>query len=118
MTVDTKLVRPPVDRRPGGEPMTDAVDEPSWRVPAAPVAVRVSDLMSRMTLAEKVAQLSGSGASTPRSERWPRCSRDAMVTRPGTRSIADGLGQLTRPFGSAPVEPRRGVARWPIASAR
>jgi len=42
--------------------MTDAMEAPSvrsWQDPAVPVATRVSDLMSQMTLVEKVAQLSG-----------------------------------------------------------
>ena len=37
-------------------PGTEAAAEP-WRDPSRPVAERVADLLSRMTLAEKLAQL-------------------------------------------------------------
>ena len=92
--------------------MTDAMEAPSahpWQDPVAPVAVRVSDLMSRMTLVEKVAQLSGLWGVDPEVGEMAPMLRDAMGGRTWEESIADGLGQLTRPFGSAPVEPREGM---------
>jgi beta-glucosidase len=88
------------------------MDEPGahlWRDPAAPVAARVSDLMSRMTLEEKVAQLSGLWGVDPEAGDMAPMLRDAMGDLSWDESIADGLGQLTRPFGSAPVEPGEGV---------
>ncbi|MEU1406263.1 glycoside hydrolase family 3 N-terminal domain-containing protein [Streptomyces sp. NPDC005728] len=78
-----------------------------WRDPARPAADRVGDLLSRMTLEEKTAQLYGVwvGAATdgggvaplqremtagPSADEW-----NELITR--------GLGQLTRSFGTAPV---------------
>ncbi|WEO95841.1 glycoside hydrolase family 3 N-terminal domain-containing protein [Streptomyces sp. FXJ1.172] len=80
-----------------------------WRDPALPADARVADLLSRMTLEEKAAQLYGVwvGAATdgdgvaplqremaagPAGHDW-----DELITR--------GLGQLTRSFGTAPVDP-------------
>ena len=92
--------------------MTDAMEAPSvrsWQDPAVPVATRVSDLMSQMTLVEKVAQLSGLWGVDPAVGEMAPMLRDAMGDQTWQEAIADGLGQLTRPFGSAPVEPSEGV---------
>ena len=61
--------------------MTDAMEAPSahpWQDPVTPVAVRVSDLMSRMTLVEKVAQLSGLWGVDPEVGEMAPMLRDAM----------------------------------------
>ncbi|GAB2457967.1 glycoside hydrolase family 3 N-terminal domain-containing protein [Nocardioides hungaricus] len=82
-----------------------------WRDPAAPVEARVSDLVSRMTLPEKVAQLRGVWGIDPDVGEMAPMLRDAMgPARAFSDSIADGLGQLTRPFGTEPVEPAAGLA--------
>jgi beta-xylosidase len=77
----------------------------------SPGAARVDDLVARMTLDEKLSQLvglwvgadaTGAGVAPHQSEmtaaglRWPEV-------------IRDGLGQLTRPYGSAPVDPAAGA---------
>ena len=49
-----------------------------WQDPAAPVANRISDLMSRMTLVEKVAQLSGMWGVDPEVGEMAPMLRDAM----------------------------------------
>ncbi|MBZ5738920.1 beta-glucosidase family protein [Nocardioides mangrovi] len=81
-----------------------------WRDPATPPEARVADLVSRMTTAEKVAQLSGiwwldpdAGGMAPmlRESIGPQDTWDEVV--------ADGLGQLTRTFGTAPLEPEEGL---------
>jgi beta-xylosidase len=81
-----------------------------WRDASAPVDERVSDLVARMTLAEKVAQLSGVWGVDPDVGDMAPMLRDAMgpVLR-WDEVIADGLGQLTRPFGTEPVEPADGM---------
>ncbi len=81
-----------------------------WRDPAARVDERVSDLVARMTLEEKVAQLSGVWGVDPEVGDMAPMLRDAMGPVLGWEEvIADGLGQLTRPFGTEPVEPVEGL---------
>ncbi|MEE1927430.1 glycoside hydrolase family 3 N-terminal domain-containing protein [Streptomyces sp. TRM 70351] len=81
-----------------------------WRDPALPVDARVADLLGRMTLEEKAAQLygvwvgadgDGEGVAPYQNEMGGEVDWDALVTR--------GLGQLTRVFGTAPVDPARGA---------
>jgi beta-xylosidase len=85
----------------------------TWRDPARPVDERVDDLIGRMTLAEKIAQLYGVwvDAQTTAEDVAPLQHEliDASLSWP--KLIADGLGQLTRPFGTAPVSVVDGVAR-------
>lgn len=84
-----------------------------WRDPARPAAERVADLVDRMTLREKLAQLYGVwlGQSTSDGDVAPfqHDLVDTDINWP--ELIKNGLGQLTRPFGSAPVEPAEGAAR-------
>ncbi|MBV1849610.1 glycoside hydrolase family 3 N-terminal domain-containing protein [Catellatospora tritici] len=76
-----------------------------WRDVALPAAERVADLMRRMTLAEKLGQLYAV---------WPAGGATGQDVAPfqsdmvddgfdWRRLIKDGLGQLTRPYGTAPV---------------
>lgn len=82
-----------------------------WQDPEASVEVRVADLIGRMTLTEKVAQLSGVWGVDPEVGEMAPMLRDGMgPTQPWRDVIADGLGQLTRPFGTEPVEPVAGLA--------
>jgi len=82
-----------------------------WNDSTAPTGDRVEALVAAMTLEEKIAQLYGVwvGASSDGGEVAPHqhdmddaIDLDALLPR--------GLGQLTRPFGSAPVEPAMGAA--------
>lgn len=83
-----------------------------WRDPARPASERVSALLARMSLEEKVAQLysvwvgvdpdGGSNVAPHQHELVdPTLDLDTL-----SRS---GLGQLTRPFGTAPVDPTDGA---------
>jgi len=73
--------------------------------------LRVIALLAEMTTAEKLAQLQG---------LWPSFDEAGVVapemdtkgaTRPQLETFAaDGLGQLTRVFGTKPVSPRDGLA--------
>jgi beta-glucosidase-like glycosyl hydrolase len=102
---------------------------PPWRDPAVPVADRVGALLDEMTLEEKVAQL---------GSRWVLNHTQDDGTEPGTESTAeneaslnvapmqdvfatsgavpladasrDGLGQLTRVYGSIPLTAEQGAA--------
>ncbi|MFF4564545.1 glycoside hydrolase family 3 N-terminal domain-containing protein [Streptomyces sp. NPDC001435] len=92
-----------------------------WRDPALPAATRVADLLSRMTLEEKTAQLYGV---------WVGAATDgegvAPLQREMTAGSADdwdllitlGLGQLTRSFGTAPVDPALGAQALARAQRR
>jgi beta-xylosidase len=84
----------------------------TWRDPASPVAERVADLMSRMTVAEKIGQLGSfwAAASRPGEEVSPMPS-DLDEPPSLDDAIQDGLGQLTRVFGTAPIPPDAGAAR-------
>src|SRR4051794_25475377 len=80
--------------------------------PAASVETRVGDLLSRMTLTEKVAQLSSIWSVDPSVGDMAPMLRDAMGSvRRWDDAVVDGLGQLTRPFGTEPVEPGEGLRR-------
>ncbi|KAB1988741.1 beta-xylosidase/alpha-l-arabinosidase [Streptomyces triticiradicis] len=90
-----------------------------WRDPALPAAARVDDLLSRMTLEEKTAQLygvwvgadtDGGGVAPLQSEMASDYDWDELITR--------GLGQLTRSFGTAPVDPALGAQALARAQRR
>ncbi|MEV6108736.1 glycoside hydrolase family 3 N-terminal domain-containing protein [Streptomyces sp. NPDC051940] len=83
-----------------------------WQDTALPDDVRAADLLARMTDEEKAAQLVGVwiDAPTDGSDVAPMQQR---MTEQATLEdlLPHGLGQLTRPFGTAPVEPAEGAAR-------
>ena len=82
-----------------------------WNDQRQPAEARVEALIGEMTLREKVAQLYGVWVGAPDSgddvapfqhELGDELDLEALLTQ--------GLGQLTRVFGSAPVEPAVGAA--------
>jgi beta-xylosidase len=90
-------------------PETGAV--PAWQDPGQAVDDRVADLLARMDLSEKVAQLYGvwvglddSGAGVA-----PHQHEFAAAPVDWSQLISHGLGQLTRPFGTVPVDPGMGA---------
>ncbi|MGW5656441.1 beta-xylosidase/alpha-l-arabinosidase [Streptomyces humi] len=90
-----------------------------WRDPALPVAARVDDLLSRMTLEEKTAQLYGVwvGAATDGDGVAP-LQREMTADYDWDELITLGLGQLTRSFGTAPVAPALGARALARAQRR
>ena len=100
------------------EPAADRTVE-CWRDVRRPVAERVEDLLSRLTRAEKIAQLYGIwvGAADDGAGVAPYQHDLAEEPVDWATLIADGLGQLTRPLGTAPVEPARGAAALAAAQA-
>lgn len=81
-----------------------------WRDPAAPAAERVRDLMDRMTVGEKIAQLSGIWIGIDSAgEVAPHQHENATTSAGWDELISDGVGQLTRAFGTAPVDPMTGA---------
>jgi beta-xylosidase len=90
-----------------------------WRDPALPAAARVADLLSRMTLQEKTAQLYGVwvGADTDGDGVAPH-QHDMTADYDWGELITHGLGQLTRSFGTAPVDPATGAQALARAQRR
>ncbi|SDN03645.1 beta-xylosidase [Streptomyces sp. cf386] len=90
-----------------------------WRDPALPAATRVDDLLSRMTLQEKTAQLYGVwvGAASDGEGVAPH-QHDMTVDYDWAELITHGLGQLTRSFGTAPVDPALGAQALARAQRR
>ncbi|MCR2808747.1 MULTISPECIES: glycoside hydrolase family 3 N-terminal domain-containing protein [unclassified Microbacterium] len=88
---------------------SDAV-MPPWRDVTRSIEDRVDALMAEMTVREKVAQLYGV---------WVGASADGEDVAPHQHEMSEpidldallpsGLGQLTRPFGTAPVDPALGA---------
>ncbi len=82
-----------------------------WRDPSATPDARVSDLLAQMTTAEKVAQLYGVwvGVDAASGEVAPRQQDLAIPAVSWDELIQDGLGQLTRVYGTSPVTPAEGA---------
>jgi beta-xylosidase len=104
---------------PAPEPASEPADGQVWRDPALPAEVRAADLLTRMTLEEKLAQL---------YSVWPGSEAEGGDVAPLQHEVSEavdldvllpwGLGQLTRPFGTAPVEPAEGAAALARTQAR
>jgi beta-xylosidase len=91
----------------------------SWRDPRLPVAERVADLLGRMTVEEKAGQLVAYWAESAREgEEVAPLPDDFGEPPPLDEVLRNGLGQLTRVFGTAPVRPADGVARLRDLQAR
>ncbi|MFF4017703.1 glycoside hydrolase family 3 N-terminal domain-containing protein [Streptomyces sp. NPDC001843] len=90
-----------------------------WRDSALPAATRVDDLLARMTLEEKAAQLYGVwvGAATDGDGVAP-LQREMTADYDWDELITLGLGQLTRSFGTAPVDPALGAQALARAQRR
>jgi beta-xylosidase len=82
-----------------------------WQDPARPTHERVADLLSRMSVEEKVAQLGSVwiGASGEGDGVAPMQDQFEEMP-PFDALIKNGLGQLTRVFGTRPVPPDAGIA--------
>jgi beta-xylosidase len=78
-----------------------------WRDPARPAAERVEDLLGRMTLEEKVAQLTSVwiGDQSRDADVAPMQGEMSVTSPPLAELIRDGLGQVTRVFGTRPLPP-------------
>ncbi len=87
-----------------------AVLEP-WRDSTFPVHERVADLLAKMTLTEKIAQLGSVwiGSSGNGDGVAPMQDMFSDEQPPFDELIEHGLGQLTRVFGTRPVKPADGM---------
>ncbi|MEU3790351.1 glycoside hydrolase family 3 N-terminal domain-containing protein [Streptomyces fructofermentans] len=90
-----------------------------WRDAALPAEARVDDLLARMTLEEKTAQLYGVwvGAATDGDGVAPH-QHEMTADYDWDELITHGLGQLTRSFGTAPVDPALGAQALARAQRR
>ncbi|MGD0808223.1 MAG: glycoside hydrolase family 3 N-terminal domain-containing protein [Acidimicrobiales bacterium] len=88
------------------------MDVEIWRRRSSSVDERVTDLLGRMSLREKVAQLRSLWLGTDSSGQVAPHQHDfASPSLDWEKLIKDGLGQLTRPYGTVPVEPEAGAQR-------
>jgi beta-xylosidase len=94
-----------VSALPGGRPGAATIEP--WRDPAQPASLRVADLLSRMTTEEKLAQLTSLWMKAePDSDGIAPMQDEFDAGVPALEEIIrDGLGQLTRVFGTKPVPP-------------
>ncbi|MBO9556077.1 glycoside hydrolase family 3 N-terminal domain-containing protein [Cellulomonas sp.] len=92
----------------------------AWRDVTLGAAERVDDLVGRMTLDEKLSQLVGLwvGADASGGGVAPHQSEMTADGLGWTEVIEGGLGQLTRPFGTAPVEPSVGARSLALSQAQ
>jgi beta-xylosidase len=90
-----------------------------WRDPAVPADERVADLLARMSPQEKAAQLYGVWVGTdPDGDAVAPHQHEAAGPLPDWATLLKaGLGQLTRPFGTAPVDPALGARALARAQA-
>lgn len=98
----------------GGLPRRE--DDRPWTDPTLPTAERVEALLARLTLPEKVAQLSST---------WEDIEADGPEVAPGSNHFGrvgdldetarHGLGRLTRPYGTLP-RPATGRAGCPTST--
>jgi beta-xylosidase len=94
---------------PGSDPPQPARP---WVDPSRPLTERVESLLGEMTLDEKLAQLAsvwiraelGAGNVAPMQEAFA----DPL---PVEQASAHGMGHLTRPLGTTPVDPVEGARR-------
>ena len=99
--------------------MGSADDFELWRDPTASTDDRVTDLLSRMTLREKLGQLYALWVGIDDGGQVAPHQQDFASTPPKWEEIAAfGLGQLTRPYGTTPVDPVSGAKRLALFQRR
>ncbi|MEU7800078.1 glycoside hydrolase family 3 N-terminal domain-containing protein [Micromonospora arborensis] len=91
-----------------------------WRDPQLSPTARAEALLPLMSLEEKVAQLVGVWVGAEASGEGVAPHQSDMMSEPPDWSslIRYGLGQLTRPFGTAPVDPVVGARSLAASQAQ
>lgn len=100
--------------------MTQPTAARLWGDPNRDPGVRVEYLLAHMTIAEKTSQLVGLWVGSDSSGGGVAPHQHDMSQSPPAWPdvIADGLGQLTRPFGTRPVEPDAGARSLAASQAQ
>jgi beta-xylosidase len=108
-----------VESQPQANAPVTPREGPRWRDTRLIPAQRAAALIPLLTLEEKIAQLAGVwvGASASGQGVAPH-QADMVDGQPFDEVIRHGLGQLTRPFGTAPVDPVAGARSLAAAQAR
>ncbi|WP_353829187.1 beta-glucosidase [Agromyces sp. SYSU T0242] len=93
-------------------PASNRLNPSHWTEPSLSPVERAQLLVGEMTLEEKLQQI---GSTWPGSEHLdeavaPLQDQHRLAT-PFEEAIRDGIGHLTRPFGTAPVDSMEGMAR-------
>jgi beta-glucosidase len=93
--------------------LDSGVSAGTWRDTTAPASARVADLMTRMTLREKVAQMYGAwlDVDDTAGEVAPHQHDQAPDPIDWRDLIPHGLGQVTRAYGTTPIAPADGARR-------
>ncbi|QCP55002.1 beta-glucosidase [Trinickia violacea] len=92
--------------------MNNASEAPLYRNPGAAIEDRVADLLGRMTLEEKIAQLHAAWLklSPDGNHQWRVADFAQRTTGISIDTLLEhGLGQITRPLGTHTVDPEEGV---------
>ncbi|WP_066367139.1 beta-glucosidase family protein [Herbidospora mongoliensis] len=92
--------------------MTITTTPAPWKDAGRSPEERVEALMARLSLPEKIAQLYGVwvGIDNTDGEMAPHQHEFTALPVPWDDLVKDGIGQLTRPFGTTPVDPVKGAA--------
>ncbi|MFC4116874.1 glycoside hydrolase family 3 N-terminal domain-containing protein [Nonomuraea zeae] len=102
----------PIDTSPASE------EGAQWRDERLSPAERAEALIPLMTLEEKVAQLVGVWVGADASGGGVAPHQSDMEGVEWSTVISQGLGQLTRPFGTAPVDPVAGARSLAASQAQ
>lgn len=96
---------------------TEPVATMAWQDPSLPAAERAEDLLSRLTLAEKLAQLGSYWDDKRGSDEVIAPMQDVFSQGRPTfeQAIAHGIGQLTRTLGTHPAPAAEGARRLATA---
>jgi beta-glucosidase len=88
--------------------VSDVPASAPYRDASLPVEKRVRDLLERMTLAEKIAQLTSVWLQLePGGAEF--APFQGTFARPRPVRLEHGIGQITRPLGSRPIDARDGA---------
>ncbi|WP_349426088.1 glycoside hydrolase family 3 N-terminal domain-containing protein [Microbacterium sp. LWS13-1.2] len=92
---------------------TDVVAARVWAEPTTDIDTRVEALLAEMTDAEKLAQLGSFWADKRESTQIIAPMQDVLSKGrpPFDEASAEGIGHLTRVFGTTPVSARDGMAK-------
>lgn len=99
--------------------MTPSTHPATWHDTTLTPRDRALALLNAMTPVEKLQQLGSSWPGSENLEEPVAPLQDShRMAAPFEEAITDGIGHITRPFGTAPVDPREGMARLATLQTR